>query len=209
MKSKKDILTAIIVTAFVILGCFDEKIPTEQQEPVEDLIRWKQEEMIEEVSVEPLEIGTVSQQVEEVTFYDVPLSKELQIHIFKECEKYNISPSVVIAVIEQESDYIIDAVGDNGKSFGLMQIQEHHHKDRMNRLGCTDLLDPFQNATVGINYLAELKNENSDLYWVLMAYNGGRAYSTSKLDSGDYSDYVIEVTERISELEGGVDYVMD
>ena len=160
----------------------------------------------EETKAEPTQEGEVKvEYIEEVKLYDVPLSEELQKHIFAECEKHNISPSVVIAIIERESRYDANAIGDDGKSFGLMQIQKHFHLERMERLGCDDLLDQFQNVTVGIDYIAELKEENEDLYWVLMSYNGGRAYSTERMATGNYSDYAIEVAERISELEKEVE----
>lgn len=140
------------------------------------------------------------QPVEEKTLYfDVPLSEELQEHIFAECEKHNITPEIVISMIEQESDYDSDAIGDGGNSKGLMQIQEKWHKERMDKVGCTDLLDPFQNVTVGIDYLAELKDRNDDLYWVLMAYNGGPVYANK---TENISDYALEVSARAEELEG-------
>lgn len=153
-----------------------------------------------EVSVESLDCDEGAETSNEVIFYDVPLSEELQLHIFEECEKHNIAPAIVIAIIERESDFNTDKVGDNGKSFGLMQIQKHYHLKRMERLECTDLFDPFQNVTVGIDYLAELKNEDADLYWVLMAYNGGRGYADKRIESLTFSDYAIEVTSRASDL---------
>ena len=163
------------------------------EESTEDIIRWK-----EEVSIEKVELDVVT--AHETVFYNVPLSEELQLHIFEECEKHNIAPAIVIAMIEKESSYDASKIGDNGDSLGLMQIQPKWHKERMERLGCTDLLDPFQNVTVGIDYISELIRIDSDLYWVLMAYNGGNLYSTVRMDSGNYSDYALSVTERASEL---------
>lgn len=170
-------------------------------ESTENIIRWEQEEINEEVYMVPLKVETATEPVEEVTFYDVPLSEELQLHIFTECEKHNISPSIVVAMIEMESSYDMDSIGDNGNSFGLMQIQPKWHQERVQRLGCTDLLDPYQNITVAIDIIAELKSKNPDLYWVLMAYNGGETYATRKINAEDYSDYAIEVVERAGELE--------
>ena len=209
MKNKKDILIAIIATAFMMLGSIEEPIPAEVEEPTEDIIHWKQEEVIEteilDVTVEPLENQTTVESAKKVRFYAVPLSEELQIHIFEECEKHNIAPSIIIAMIERESDFDASDIGDNGKSFGLMQIQPKWHQERMDRLGCTDLLDPFQNVTVGIDIVASLKAKNPDLYWVLMAYNGGQNYANRNMNSGVYSDYAIEVVARASELEKAVE----
>lgn len=180
-------------------------------------IRWKQD--TEEVTIlfEDVEVVTGSEATEtemeteieegteegtemEVKFFDVPLSEELQLHIFAECEKHNIAPAIVIAMIERESSYRADALGDNGNSYGLMQIQPRWNQERMNRLGCTDLLDPFQNVTVGIDLLAELIDENAELYWVLMAYNGGMDYADARMESGNISNYAKWVAARASEL---------
>ncbi len=110
-------------------------------------------------------------------------------------------------MIERESNYKADAIGDNGNSLGLMQIQPKWNAERMERLGCVDLLDPFQNVTVGIDVLAELIDKDTDLYWVLMAYNGGQAYATKNMKNETYSDYAIYVTERATELEKEIEEI--
>lgn len=154
----------------------------------------------EEVLVEDLEAVYVSQPTER-RYFNVPLSEELQDYIFEVCDQYNIAPALIISIIEQESNYDIDSIGDNGKSFGLMQIQKAYHTERIKELGVTDLLNPYQNIAVGIDYLAELKEENSDLYWVLMAYNGGREYANEHMRNEDISDYAVEIVQRASQLE--------
>lgn len=206
--TKKEIRAWLILSALQlawIVPCgyaYTHQEPGEEVviESTEDIIRWKQE-----VSVEPLDVEPVTQPVEEVTFYDVPLSEELQIHIFEECEKYNIAPAIIIAMIDEESDFDASKIGDNGNSFGLMQIQPKWHQERMDRLGCTDLFDPFQNVTVGVDIVAELKDKNPDLYWVLMAYNGWIPYANARMASGNISEYAIEIVEIASELEKAVE----
>ena len=202
---KKEIRAWLVLLAWVLIGTSPViYAATTQQsaekvcnEPIEDIIRWKEEnEVSVEVTVKPLEQY-------ETEYYDVPLSEELQLHIFKECEKHNIAPAIIIAMIEQESDFDASDIGDNGKSFGLMQIQKKWHAGRMESLGCTNLLDPFQNVTVGIDYVAALKDKNNDLYWVLMAYNAGPSKATEWFNNGIYSEYALEVVERASELEAG------
>jgi len=140
-------------------------------------------------------------ETEETAYFDVPLSEELQAHIFAECEEKGIAPSIVVSIIAQESNYDSQVIGDDGYSKGLMQVQQKWHEERMDRLGCTDLLDPFQNVTVAVDYLAELKDRNQDLYFVLMAYNGGASYANEMIASEKYSDYALEVTKRAVELE--------
>ena len=109
----------------------------------------------EEVPEEPVPVEP-SPEVKTVLVYDVPLDLELQLHIIQVCEDYHIAPSIVIAMIERETQFDADAIGDNCHSFGLMQIQQKWHQKRMDKLGVTDLMDPYQNVLVGIDYLAEL-----------------------------------------------------
>lgn len=134
-------------------------------------------------------------------YFNVPLSHDIQDHIFEVCEEYGIAPALVVAMIAQESDFRADQVGDDGSSAGLLQVQQKWHQERMDRLGCTDLLDPYQNITVAVDYIAELKEINPDLYWVLMCYNGGFRYADERMESGEYSEYAVEVTQYAAWLE--------
>jgi len=134
-------------------------------------------------------------------YFDVPLSHDIQDHIFEVCDEYGIAPALVVAMIAQESDFVASKSGDGGDSAGLLQVQQKWHQDRMDRLGCDNLLDPYQNITVAVDYIAELKEINPDLYWVLMAYNGGFRYADERMASGEYSDYAVEVTQFAARLE--------
>ena len=114
-----------------------------------------------------------------VTLYDVPLDKELQFHIIETAEAHGIDPAIIIAMAWKESTYRVNAMGDGGNSYGLLQIQKKWHKKRMEKLGCTDLLDPYQNVTVGVDYLAEqIKRYDGDLAKGLTAYNRGHYAGT-------------------------------
>lgn len=123
-------------------------------------------------------------------YFNVPLEHELQDHIFAVCEKYGIDPALVVAIIQKESMFDIDAIGDRGRAQGLMQVQERWHFDRIEELGVTDLLDPYQNVTVGISYLDELFDMGGSVEWVLMAYNGGPVYANKKVEAGVITEYV-------------------
>lgn len=141
---------------------------------------------------------------ESVRYFDVPLSEDLQNHIFKLCESYNVDPAMVIAMIERESNYRASAIGDSGRSFGLMQIQPRWNKERMDKLGCTDLLNPYQNVAVGIDLIAELYETGNSTAWVLMAYNGGPYYATNNISQGLVSDYAKNVMSKTKILNGEI-----
>jgi soluble lytic murein transglycosylase-like protein len=138
---------------------------------------------------------------EDTAYYDVPLSEEYQDYVIATCRAYNIAPALVFAIMERESGFDAAKVGDDGKSIGIMQIYAAYHKERMERLGVTDLYDPYQNALVGIDYLAGAFARDEDLYWVLMMYNGGEAYADQHMNAADYSNYAVEISERAAELE--------
>lgn len=139
--------------------------------------------------------------VEPVVYFDVALGHYLQDHIFEECDKYGIDPAIVIAMIERESDFRPSLIGDKGNSYGLMQINKKWHLARMKRLGVTDLLNPYQNITVGIDYLAEMYEYGKTIEWALMAYNGGPSYARKLTAKGVVSAYAKGVLERSEELK--------
>jgi soluble lytic murein transglycosylase-like protein len=131
-----------------------------------------------------------------IILYDVPLDAKLQFHIIQVAESYGIDPAIIFAMCYRESTYDPSRIGDYGEAFGLMQIQPKWHSDRMARLGCTGLLDPFQNVVVGIDYLAEQKARYSgDIYKALVAYNAGHY-------KGTITKYAMEIMAKAEELRG-------
>lgn len=104
----------------------------------------------------------------------VPVAQlETNNHIDKIAKKYGLNPDIVKALIEEESGWVASAEGDNGNSIGLMQIQERWHKERLTRLGITNLYDPEQNVTVGCDILSELLNKYGNYEDALSVYNSG------------------------------------
>lgn len=138
----------------------------------------------------------------ERTYYDVPLTEDLQDIIIDVSDKRGVDPALVLAVIEKESAYNPDASGDNGKSQGLMQIWRSAHEKRMKKLGVANLYDPRDNVIVGIDILAEKLEKYEDAEKALIAYNAGDAgakkhYFSKGIYSSSYSRAVIEIAENI------------
>ena len=131
--------------------------------------------------------------------------REIETYTTEIGTEYNICPELIQAIIERESNYNPNA--KNETCIGLMQVSEKWHTDRMEKLSVTDLYDPYSNILVGTDYLAELFDEavdsgrGDDLYYVLMRYNLKTSTANSRWESGDYSDYAIEISERAAELE--------
>lgn len=130
---------------------------------------------------------------------DTYISEEVQEACIKYGEEYNICPELLMAMCEKESSGRADAV--NGHCKGLLQINENVHKDRMERLGVTDLYDIESNVKVAADYLLELFEKNEDIYLVLMKYNMGHKKAEQLYEQGKYSKYAVSVTERSMELE--------
>lgn len=129
---------------------------------------------------------------------DTYICEEYQEYIIEIAEDYNICPELIMAIVEHESSGRADAV--NGSCIGLMQVSERWHHDRMERLGVTDLYDPYSNILVGTDYLLELFEKYEDIGMVLMVYNGS-SDAESRWESCNYTKYATSIMDRSSELE--------
>lgn len=126
------------------------------------------------------------------------ISEAAQEACVKYGEEYGICPELLMAIIERESAGQVDA--ENGGCKGLMQISDRWHKDRMERLGVTDIYDVDGNIHVGTDYLAELFEEYGEVTTVLMVYHGERN-AVEKSENGEISKYADWILTRSAELE--------
>lgn len=113
----------------------------------------------------------------EQTYYNVPLSHDLQDKLRSACDESNVDMKLALAVIQKETNFQ-NLTGDKGRSIGYMQIQPRWHKARMNNLGVSNLKDPESNFRVGCNILSELTNKYT-LEQALTAYNSGKPGKSS------------------------------
>lgn len=158
------------------------------------------EEVVEQPVVYIVYVSDDSIPEETVEYYDVPLSEGLQDYIFELCEERDIDPALIIAMIRYESNFNADAKGDGGNSLGLMQIQPRWHQARMDEYDCQDLLDPYQNVTIGIDIIGDWLDGGNGLEYALMGYNGGGAYANRMAADGRVSDYAKNVITYTNEL---------
>ena len=129
-------------------------------------------------------------------YQSIPLSARFQRYIDGKCKDYGLSTNIVMGVIKKESSFNTSIMGDNGEAYGLMQVQKKWHRARMRKLGVTDLLECYNNVSVGIDYLAELYRANGgNWHKTLMAYNGGQAYANRRT-STYYSRTVMQYAEQ-------------
>ena len=131
-----------------------------------------------------------------VTLYNVPLDADLQRFIIGKAEEIGIDPAVIFAMAYKESTYNPGAIGDYGNSLGLLQIQPRWNMERMERLGCLDLLDPFQNVTVAADLLSDLMDKHGDVAVALTVYNYGHF-------PGYITEYASDVMQTAEKMRGG------
>ena len=98
------------------------------------------------------------------------LNKTRYDHLIKKAaRKFNVSFSLIKAIIEVESGYNARAVSSKGAR-GLMQIMPSH----FNELNISDPFEPFQNIMGGTRYLTKLMHQyKGNVAHALAAYNAG------------------------------------
>ncbi len=138
---------------------------------------------------------------------DTDLSEEYQRYCRDVADKYSLDPYILMAMVERESNGKADACNLEGDS-GLLQVNPRWHRERMKRLGVTDLSDPYSNILVAADYLHELLEDNGyNLPLALMKYNMNHERAEELVSQGIYSDYASSVIRRGYELrflkEGG------
>lgn len=154
------------------------------------------------LSMEVTGIDRKNVKADKYEYFDVSLDEELQEYIFDICDDYGIDPELIVSMIFHESNYDSAVIGtnDSGYSYGLMQIMPRWNQDRMEKLGCLDLLNPYQNVLVGVDLMAEYIGEGNGVAWALMAYNGGPSYANRKLAEGGVSGYAARVMDYAGTL---------
>lgn len=134
-------------------------------------------------------------------YKDTYISEEIQGYVNEVAQLYDLNPNLILAMIEAESSGRAKVVSKAG-CVGLMQVSPKWHKDRMDRLGVTDLTDAYGNILVGCDYVAEMFAKYDDVYCVLMGYNQGEyGGAIGKAMEGKYSKYAKRIVKRMNELE--------
>lgn len=133
----------------------------------------------------------------EVTHFNVPLTHEIQDYIRETSERYGVPMELVIAVIDKESSFRANVISGTN-DYGYMQINTINFETLTEKLGVTDLLDPYENILSGIYLLSgHLERTDGDIELALMRYNCGATGAKRLWDKGIYST---EYTSRIMAL---------
>ena len=131
------------------------------------------------------------------------IKEEYQEYVCEIAESYELEPELIFAMIEAESSGRPKVVSKAG-CIGLMQISPKWHWDRMEKLGVTDLTDPYSNILVGCDFVAELFSRHDDVHTVLMCYNEGEyGGAVERAEEGKYSKYAKKIVARYESLTEG------
>lgn len=174
-----------------------ERVAKEIKPDKVDIIKLDVPEVAEPVDAKPAEPGYYVDVVDHYITEDSLVSL---------CEYigdiYDISPELLQAIAWVESRYKVDAVSScNAK--GLTQVMERWNRDRIKRLGVSDLYDPYSSILLCADIVDELKGlkYGNDISYVLMAYNMGATGAKKPYEAGRISTYAKNVLAKQKELE--------
>ena len=139
----------------------------------------------------------------EPTYYDIPLSKELQLYTYTRCVDYGIADhyELVLAMMWQESNFTPDTISKTN-DYGIMQVNVCNHEWLMDVLGTTNLLDVRQNIDAGTYIISKLLIKYGDEHKALMAYNMGERGAALNWEAGNYtSNYSRSVVAKREAIE--------
>lgn len=139
----------------------------------------------------------------EPTYYDIPLSKDLQLYTYNKCVEYGIPDhyELVLAIMWQESNYTADIISSTN-DYGIMQINSCNHSWLVDLLGPTNFLDASDNINAGVYIISKLLIKYSDEHKALMSYNMGERGASLNWQAGNYtSEYSRGVVAKREAIE--------
>lgn len=139
----------------------------------------------------------------EPTYYDIPLSKDLQLYTYNKCVEYGIPEhyELVLAIMWQESNYTADLISSTD-DYGIMQINSCNHSWLVGLLGPTNFLDASDNINAGVYVISKLLIKYGDEHKALMAYNMGEHGASLNWQAGNYtSNYSRGVVAKREAIE--------
>ena len=135
-------------------------------------------------------------------YEDVDLSAEEQITLQRVCDEDDVCYEFALAMIESESRFQKDALGDRGRSVGYFQINKANWQ-RWKDKGL-DVYEPMDNLQIGVHMLHELAEKYTDPYEVIICYKAGEGRGKKLYEAGKFktSQYDCEaICARAAEWE--------
>lgn len=140
----------------------------------------------------------------EITYFDIPLSKNLQKYIYEICADEKVPVTLVMAMIEHESNFNPETISSTD-DYGLMQINTINHSELEEKYQAADMLNPYQNVFCGVKIIGSyLEKYDNDYAKALMAYNMGDYGARKAWDNGitstDYTIHILGLWEYYEEV---------
>jgi hypothetical protein len=125
-------------------------------------------------------------------------------------ERHQVSPGLLLSVIETESSFRAGVVSNAG-AVGLMQMLPATAKEMATRYHISayktqeDLFNPRTNMMLGVAYIAYLRGRFGNSYHYLAAYNIGPTALNKRITAGNYElgaieKYVTKIQTRTLKL---------
>jgi hypothetical protein len=211
-QSKKELIYLLILIIFIII--FANYLHSKVSEPQEVTVNYDEIVVLSYVEqygylydklhiynikiaslYETIDSEPIEEEIEDYFAYreDIPLSEELQRHIYDLCEEYQISETLVYAIIKVESNFDKSAQSHTNDS-GLMQLNENGTSQWLGEeLGIEnfDPQNPYHNVEAGIYYLSWLRE-----YWVGQGFSEEDAFD---LVTTSYNWGYGKVSQRVAE----------
>lgn len=154
---------------------------------------------VEVVVVEEPEAVEVVEELKKAPFENIPLETHYQLFLESKCEEYDVDFWLAVALMESESSFDLDAVGDKGKSVGLMQINKcwwdaDIFEDK-------NVYEPCDNIEMGLTILSDLLTRYEPVYAIQM-YKCGEYRGRALLEEGVILDQAVAVVNRAEEIKG-------
>ena len=150
----------------------EQKEEQEEEQPEEKEETQEEQQVPAEPEPEPEPEPISKPEPEPAANEAVPLSGKLQTQLKAAAKEHGVPYALALAVIERETQFR-NIMGDHGASYGYMQVQKRWNRDRMKKLGVSDLMDPNSNFRVGCNILAEHYKRYGSWEKAVVAYNTG------------------------------------
>lgn len=212
-------ITCLVVSASIISGsayAFNQYYTKRVQALQSDIDKLNQQ--VTELTTRNQELSTALQQsndtlrlfvddtevrAAEPTYYDIPLSKDLQLYTYNRCVEYGVPEhyELVLAMMWQESNYTADLISSTD-DYGIMQINSCNHSWLVDLLGPTNFLDASDNINAGVYVISKLLIKYGDEHKALMAYNMGEHGASLNWQAGNYtSNYSRGVVAKREAIE--------
>lgn len=156
----------------------------------------------------------IQSEEENYVFYDIPLSKEIQIYTQNLCKEYGIDYLLVISVLKLESNFQADLISETS-DLGIAQINSTYiswyaelAELDLENYNPFDIKDSIAMCIAGLDYYRDywlkrgIINEETLIIYTLNTYNMGYNYKNYIIENGTiHRDYNLVIAKHYNEIK--------